>query len=83
MLIGGRARPVVGTVTMDQLMVDCGDDPVRPGDEVVLLGAQGDASVTAADWARWIGTIPYEVVARLGPRLPRTARTEVTRRGGP
>ena len=40
-LIGGRRRPIVGVVTMDQLMVDCGDDPVRPGDEVVLLGAQG------------------------------------------
>jgi alanine racemase len=70
-LIGGRPRPIVGTVTMDQLMVDCGDDPVRPGDEVVLIGRQGDREVTATDWARWIGTIPYEVVARLGPRLPR------------
>ena len=40
-LIGGRRRPIVGTITMDQLMVDCGDDPVAVGDEVVLIGAPG------------------------------------------
>ena len=73
-LVGGRPRPVVGAVTMDQLVVDCGDDPVARGDEVVLLGSQGDTTITAADWARWIDTIPYEVVTRLGPRLPRVAR---------
>ena len=73
-LVAGRLRPIVGTVTMDQLMVDCGEDPVARGDAVVLLGSDGGSSVTAADWARWIGTIPYEVVARLGARVPRTVR---------
>jgi alanine racemase len=74
-LVGGCPRPIVGVVTMDQFMVECGDDPVARGDEVVLLGVQGEASITAADWARWIGTIPYEVVARLGPRVPRIVRS--------
>jgi alanine racemase len=73
-LVGGRRRPIVGAVTMDQLMVDCGDDAVERGDEVVLLGTQGDETVDAAEWAAWMGTIPYEVVARLGPRLPRRTR---------
>jgi alanine racemase len=52
-------------------MVDCGDDAVERGDEVVLLGRQGGDAIDAAEWAAWMGTIPYEVVARLGPRLPR------------
>ena len=46
-LIGGRRRPIVGVVTMDQLMVDCGDDPVGVGDEAVLLGRQGSEQITA------------------------------------
>src|SRR5262249_44092451 len=50
-LIGGRRRPIVGLVTMDQLMVDCGDDDVSAGDEVVLIGAQGSATITAQEWA--------------------------------
>jgi len=71
-LIGGRRRPLAGTVTMDQIVVDCGpDDPVRPGDEVVLLGRQGDAEVTAAEWAQRLGTITYEVLCGIGPRVPR------------
>ena len=60
---------------MDQLMVDCGPDAdVRPGDEVVLLGAQGDECVTADDWARWAGTIAYEVVCGISGRVPRVYR---------
>ncbi|MHB1777770.1 MAG: alanine racemase [Acidimicrobiales bacterium] len=71
-LIGGRRRPLAGTVTMDQIVVDCGpDDPVRPGDEVVLLGRQGDAEVTALEWAQRLGTITYEVLCGIGPRVPR------------
>ena len=71
MLIGGRRRPIVGTITMDQLMVDCGDDPVQPGDEVVLLGRQGDESITAEEWAARLDTIGYEVLCGIGPRVPR------------
>ena len=71
-LIGGARRPLAGMVTMDQIVVDCDDDEsVRPGDEVVLLGRQGDEVVTADDWAALLGTISYEVVCGVGPRMPR------------
>jgi alanine racemase len=70
-LVHGRRCPIAGTVTMDQLMVDVGDLPVERGDEVVLLGKQGDASITAAEWAARLGTIPYEIVCGIGPRVPR------------
>ena len=71
-LIGGVRRPLAGMVTMDQIVVDCGDDDsVVPGDEVVLLGRQGDEVITADDWAAMLGTISYEVVCGVGPRMPR------------
>jgi len=70
-LVGGRRRPIVGVVTMDQLMVDCGDDPVEVGDEVVLIGRQGDEVVTADEIAARLDTIPYEIVCGIGPRVPR------------
>ncbi len=71
-LIGGVRRPLAGMVTMDQIVVDCGDDDsVGPGDEVVLLGRQGSEAVTADDWASLLGTISYEIVCGVGPRMPR------------
>jgi alanine racemase len=70
-LIGGRRRCIAGVVTMDQIVVDCGDDPVAAGDEVVLLGRQGDEVVLADEWASRLGTIPYEIVCGIGPRVPR------------
>jgi alanine racemase len=71
-LIGGKRRPLAGMVTMDQIVVDCGPDAsVRPGDEVVLLGTQGNETITADDWAAMLGTISYEVVCGVGPRMPR------------
>ncbi len=71
-LVGGRRCPIAGTVTMDQIMVDCGPGAVvRAGDEVVLIGRQGDEEVTAWEWARRLGTIAYEVTCGLSPRLPR------------
>ncbi len=71
-LVGGRRRPLAGAVTMDQLMVDCGPGAeVGPGDEVVLIGRQGGEEITAADWAACLGTIPYEVLCGIGPRVPR------------
>ena len=70
-LVGGRRRPIVGVVTMDQLMVDCGDDVVDVGDEVVLIGRQGDEVVTADEWAERLGTIAYEIVCGIGGRVPR------------
>jgi alanine racemase len=70
-LVGGRRRPIAGTVTMDQLMVDMGDDPVAVGDEVVLLGRQGSQQITADEWAARVGTISYTIVCGVGPRVPR------------
>jgi alanine racemase len=71
-LIGGRRHPMVGSVTMDQVMVDVGpESDVRPGDEAVLLGAQGDERVTPDEWAARLGTISYEVVCALGARVER------------
>ncbi len=67
-LVHGRRRRISGTVCMDQLVVDVGDDPVEAGDEVVLFGA---GEVTARDWADAMGTIAYEVVTRIAPRVPR------------
>lgn len=70
-LIGGKRYPLAGTVTMDQIVIDLGDDEYGVGEEVVLLGAQGDEEITADDWARELGTISYEVVCSIGPRIPR------------
>jgi alanine racemase len=73
-LIRGRRCVVAGSVTMDQLLVDCGDLDVRAGDEVVLLGAQGDETITAWELARHADTIGYEIVSRIGQRVPREVR---------
>ncbi len=70
-LVRGRERPVVGVVTMDQLMIDIGEDPVEFGEEVVLLGRQGDGSITAWDWARRVDTIAYEILTGISARVPR------------
>jgi alanine racemase len=75
-LVAGRRRPIAGTVTMDQILVDCGDAPVEVGDEVVLLGRQGDHEITADEWAARLGTINYEVVCGIGPRVPRRYHRE-------
>ena len=74
-LIRGRRVPIVGAVSMDMLTVDVTDlSEVRPGDEVVLLGRQGNESwqrIDAREMAAAIGTIPWEVVCRLGSRIER------------
>jgi alanine racemase len=71
-LIRGRRHPIVGVVTMDQLMIDVGPDTdVVAGDEVVLLGDQGDDRITPDNWATALDTIAYEVVCGLGPRVER------------
>jgi alanine racemase len=70
-LVGGVRRPIVGAITMDQLMVDCGDDHVEPGDAAVLIGAQGDERITAAEWAQRLDTIAYEIVCGISPRIER------------
>ncbi len=67
----GRRHPVVGTVTMDMLHLWCGDARPDVGDEVVLIGDQGDDRIRVEDWARTIGTITYEITCQLTARLPR------------
>lgn len=74
-LVGGRRRPMVGVVTMDQLMVDCGPGAqVQSGDPVVLLGAQGDLRIAPDEWADKLGTIAYEIVCAIGARVARRYR---------
>jgi alanine racemase len=70
-LIRGQRCRVAGSVTMDQLIVDCGELTVEAGDDVVLLGRQGDESVSAEELAGLTGTIGYEIVAGIGGRVPR------------
>ncbi|MEZ5179333.1 MAG: alanine racemase [Acidimicrobiales bacterium] len=75
-LVGGERRPIAGTITMDQLLVDCDDLPVAVGDEVVLIGAQGGAAIGAEEWADRLGTISYEIICGISPRVPRRHRED-------
>lgn len=71
-LLNGVPRTIAGTITMDQLMLDCGrDSTVQVGDDVVLIGRQGEHVVTADDWADAISTIGYEIVCGIPPRIYR------------
>ena len=70
-LIGGKRRPFAGVICMDSLAVVCDDDPITPGTEAVLLGSQLDESITANEWGRVLGTIGYEVVCGISPRISR------------
>jgi alanine racemase len=70
-LIGNKRRPIAGRVTMDTIMVDCGTDDVAAGEEVVLIGRQGGEEITADEIAAKVGTINYEIVCNIGPRVPR------------
>ncbi len=85
-LIGGVRRPLAGVVTMDQILVDCGPRggegaPVSVGDEVVLIGRQGNEEITASEWADRLGTIAYEVLCGIGPRVPRVVVGDVGHAG--
>ncbi|MCS6840171.1 MAG: alanine racemase [Roseiflexus sp.] len=71
-LVRGQRAPIVGRICMDYAMIDVTDIPgVRRGDLVTLIGAQGDARLTADEVAEWLGTISYDVVATILPRVPR------------
>ncbi len=70
-LAAGRRRTIAGRVCMDQLVLDLGDDEAAAGDEVVLFGDAAEGAPTAQDWADVTGTISYEIVSRVGPRVPR------------
>lgn len=70
-LMHGRRVPMVGTVCMDQFLVDAGGGRAAVGDEVVLIGEQGGERITAEDWAVLLDTISYEVVCAIAARVPR------------
>jgi alanine racemase len=70
-LVGGQRRTISGRVCMDQFVVDIGDLPVAAGDEVILFGDPAKGEPSIEDWAEAVGTIPYEIATRLGPRVPR------------
>jgi alanine racemase len=70
--LAGARRPVVGRIAMDQFLVDVGDDEVAVGDEVVLFGDPATGAPSADDWGDAADTIGYEIVTRIGPRVPRT-----------
>ncbi|MEZ5167672.1 MAG: alanine racemase C-terminal domain-containing protein [Acidimicrobiales bacterium] len=69
-LVGGRRAPILGVVTMDQTMIAVGDG-VGLCDEVVLIGSQGDDTITAEEIGTRLGTIGYEVLTDLGRRVRR------------
>jgi alanine racemase len=72
MLIGGRRCPIVGRVSMDLTTLDVTDVPgCQMGDEVIVIGRQGDAQVTATELAAACDTIAYEVLTNISPRVPR------------
>ena len=71
-LIHGRRAPITGRICMDQMAVDVTEIPhVKQGDTAVLIGESGCESITAGEWAKAAGTIPNEIVSRLGSRLER------------
>ncbi len=72
MLVRGRRVPVIGAVCMDLTMLDVSDVPeAQAGDEVVLWGRQGDEEIRVAEVGAWQGSVDYEVLTRLGKRVPR------------
>ncbi|MCZ4609780.1 alanine racemase [Streptomyces sp. Lzd4kr] len=73
-LVGGKWRTVAGRIAMDQFVVDLGGDEPEPGAQAVLFGPGDGGEPTAEDWAQAAGTIAYEIVTRIGTRVPRVYR---------
>lgn len=70
-LLNKKLYPVIGSISMDQIVVNIGDNSAYNGDEVILLGSDGTNSITAEDLAEWAGTIPYEILTNINTRVPR------------
>jgi alanine racemase len=70
-IINDKVYPIVGSICMDEVMVDLGDDDVKIGDEVILIGSSEHHSISASDIAKKINTISYEVTTLIAPRVPR------------
>jgi alanine racemase len=69
--VEGHRYPIVGRIAMDQVVIDVGDAPVTAGDEVTVWGPGTSGEPTAQEWAAWDDTIGYEIVTRVGARVPR------------
>jgi alanine racemase len=70
-LLNGKLYPVVGNISMDQIVVNIENDSAYNSDEVILLGTDGKNSISAKDLAEWAGTIPYEILTNINTRVPR------------
>ncbi len=70
-LLGGKKYPVVGRISMDQIVVNIGWDSAYNDDEVILVGQMDEARITVEDLAEWAGTIPYEILTNINTRVPR------------
>jgi len=81
-LVRGRRCPVVGRISMDQVVVDVGPDPVEVGDPVVVFGPGTAGEPTVREWAEWAGTIEHEIVTGIGPRVRRTVAAQRLRAVG-
>jgi alanine racemase len=73
-IIKGKFYNQVGTVTMDRIMFDVGDDKIVVNDDVILLGKNGKLSIDAWDWSKITNTIPYEVTCGISKRVPRIVK---------
>ena len=69
--LAGRRYPVAGRIAMDQFVIDLGDDTAHTGDEVIVFGPGDRGEPTVAEWCKWAGTIPHEILVGVGPRVPR------------
>jgi len=77
--VAGKRAAIIGRVSMDQFVVDLGiDSLVKTGDEVIVFGDGSAGEYTIDEWAKACGTINYEIVTRIGPRVPRIYTYERT-----
>lgn len=74
-LLNGKRYPVIGTISMDQIVVNVENDSAYNGDEVILIGSDGQNSITVEELAQWAGTIPYEILTNINTRVPRVYTT--------
>ncbi|MFI5237695.1 MAG: alanine racemase [Ignavibacteriales bacterium] len=70
-LLRGKRYPVVGSISMDQIIVNIEQDSAYNGDEVILLGSDGTNTISCEELAEWAGTIPYEILTNINTRVPR------------
>ncbi|MHB9040942.1 MAG: alanine racemase C-terminal domain-containing protein, partial [Melioribacteraceae bacterium] len=70
-LLNGKRYPVIGRISMDQIVVNIEKDSAYNGDEVILFGSDGENKITVEELADWAGTIPYEILTNINTRVPR------------